>query len=353
MVMTNTHFRKLQNLCDEYDQLAIKPVKFLYFVTGKPFKCLKCVPKHVSKLNLTSLDENSNITEIVQILADFAIKDENIKVKPEYKMHQPTLFSSIPLKDINRVCHINCVTSNLIWISDYKNSLLLMRIEENRISVAHRILEDFGGLGVYTVSTTGDLIYIDKGSEIRKLSSDCNTKVSLFKIGNDWRPRCIHYSHFNRDLVIGMWKEKRCRIVRYDISGQEIQDSENGSPTLYKYPAYITENWNGDVIVADLDKQAVIVTDHKGVYRFSYEGPPNGPKLDPRGICVDVLEHILVSDWTSSSVQVIDKDGVFLLTLLTASRNSPPYRICYDEAKHLLWVGYDNSSKVTVFKYLN
>ncbi|XP_062599850.1 uncharacterized protein LOC134261413 isoform X2 [Saccostrea cucullata] len=222
MVLTNTHFRKLQNLCDEYDQLAIKPVKFLHFVTGKPFKCLKCVPKHVSKLNLTSLDENSNITEIVQILADFTIKDENIKVKPENKMHQPSLFSSIPLKDINRVCHINCVTSNLIWISDYKNNLLLMRIEENRISVAHRILEDFGGLGVYTVSTTGDLIYIDKGSEIRKLSSDCNTKVSLFKIGNDWRPRCIHYSHFNRDLVIGMWKEKRCRIVRTHKMGRDM-----------------------------------------------------------------------------------------------------------------------------------
>ncbi|XP_061185585.1 uncharacterized protein LOC133193647 [Saccostrea echinata] len=352
MMSTNMHYRKLQMFCDKYDQTANKPVKFLLFLSRKHFP--KNVPKNVSKLDLTSFDEKSNKVAMVQILADFIIKENKMKHAPENIMHQLTLVSSFQMTDINRVCHINCVTPTQVWISDYKYNLILMEIIENKLSVAHRVGDDSWGLGVYTVSDTGDLIYIDRGSAIKKLSLDCRTNERLFTIKNDWRPRCIYYSHFKRDLLIGMWKEKRCRVVRYDISGQKIQNSENESPTLYKYPAYITENWNGDVIVADLDKHALVVTDQKGAYRFSYEGPQNGSQLDPRGVCTDGIGHILVSDWASSSVQIIDKDGVFLRTLLTVSnKNNPPYGLCYEETNHFLWVGYDNSSKVTVFKYLN
>lgn len=357
MKRMDRRYDRLQNVCNKYEQLANRPVEFLLFLSRKPFADLRATPKNVPGLAFRACDETTDKVKMLKFLADVSLTENTRKRTHLELLRKPIPVRSFQMVDINRGCHITGVTPGLVWISDYKHNLILTEVGDKPHTV-HRVHDDCWGLGVHAVTGGGDLIYIDRRSSIKKLSADCQTYQTLFKIKEDWRPRCIYSSHFNEDLLVGMWKnskEKKARVVRFDISGVELQDSDNTKRTLYQYPAYITENLNGDVIVADLDKHALIVTDLEGNYRFSYSGPPPECELDPRGVCTDGLGHILVCDWTTRSVQMIDKDGHFLSSLMTSGpsyTNKPPYGLWYDDKSHLLWVGYDNSNRITVFEYL-
>ena len=118
---------------------------------------------------------------------------------------------------------------------------------------------------------------------------------------------------------------------------------------------------NGDVVVSDSDRRAVVVTSRKGVHRFSYTGPPSGSRLfNPVGICTDVLSHILVCDERTDTVHMLIKDGEFLKYLLTDQ--SPgidyfvPFGLSYDFYTHCLCVGsrwWDGDSMLFVYRHIN
>ncbi|XP_062619383.1 uncharacterized protein LOC134280952, partial [Saccostrea cucullata] len=100
------------------------------------------------------------------------------------------------------------------------------------------------------------------------------------------------------------------KVVRYSDTGQYIQTIQHNSNGLgiYSFPRYITENLNGDIIVSDFLRRAVVVVDYEGRHRFSYTGPETGVIISPYGVCIDALSHILVCDQNSNTVQMIDKD---------------------------------------------
>ncbi|XP_022329445.2 uncharacterized protein LOC111128230 [Crassostrea virginica] len=82
-------------------------------------------------------------------------------------------------------------------------------------------------------------------------------------------------------------------------------------------------------------------------------GPSSESGIDsePRGICTDVLSHILVCDLKTHSIQIIDKDGQFL-SCLEHPKIYRPNCLCYDLDTHLLWVGSLHSNKVVVYRYI-
>ena len=140
------------------------------------------------------------------------------------------------------------------------------------------------------------------------------------------------------------------------IRDRTIPHNDNTPHTLYKDPWYITENNNGDVVVSDYHRHAVVVTSGEGVHRFSYTGPPLGSELlIPRGICTDVMSHILVSDVNTDSIQMLDRDGQFLSYLLTPQ--SPgihwPWGLSYDVTDHVLYVGSLYNNTLSVYRYIN
>ena len=71
-----------------------------------------------------------------------------------------------------------------------------------------------------------------------------------------------------------MIREGEAKVTRYNRTGREIQNiqKDNKGETLYVHPHYITGNINGDICTSDIGKQAVVVVDELGNYRFSYEG---------------------------------------------------------------------------------
>lgn len=99
---------------------------------------------------------------------------------------------------------------------------------------------------------------------------------------------------------------------------------------------------------------AVVVTDHEGRHRFSYNGhPPGSVLLWLCDICTDAMSHILVCDEWSKTVHMLDKDGQFLSCLLTKSQEiAEPHSLGYDVNTHLLWVG-SRDNKLSVYKYID
>lgn len=103
----------------------------------------------------------------------------------------------------------------------------------------------------------------------------------------------------------------------------------------------------------DFVSGVVVVTDREGRHRFSYTGSSSGSGLQPLGLCTDALSHILVCDIRTKSVHMLDRDGEFLLHLLSKSLEmGEPISLSYDINTHRLLVGSHNI-KLCVYRYIS
>ncbi|XP_062588467.1 uncharacterized protein LOC134250131 isoform X2 [Saccostrea cucullata] len=263
-------------------------------------------------------------------------------------MYRGVLQKSVTVSGVRECDHISRVSTDQVWISDDKGNLILTNTKGEELDR----VTDIGSVdGGHTVDSNGDLIYIDSELNINKLSTENKEKTTIIKYNNTspWRPVSVYSSPSTGDLLVGMYRGDPYtgKVVRYNSTGentQTIQHHNNTGQRLYGYPLYITENRNGDVIVSDWDREAVVVTDRDVNYRFSYTGPPSGSGLSPRGICTDALSHILVCDYNTWSVLMLDSEGHYLTEILTQHGIDSPWGLKYDEDTHLLWVGSYNNT---------
>ncbi|XP_052679186.1 E3 ubiquitin-protein ligase TRIM71-like [Crassostrea angulata] len=249
---------------------------------------------------------------------------------------------------VDSVFHISLGKSGRLWVSDMYGNLVQTDLQGNQLQ---KIQTSGGYEGYHTVTHNGELIYADKNNNVIKRITPDNTITGFIKTG-DWKPISIHSSHINGDILVGMEKDRKAKVTRYNKTGTEIQNiqRDNKGQGLYSCPHYITENINGDVCVSDFGKQAVVVVNKSNQHRFSYTG--QGSRFNPYGICTDVLGHILVCDDNSLTVHLQDKDGQFLSLLLTPQQGVKyPRSVCVDDENNL-WVGQDITNTVTVYKYL-
>ncbi|XP_062570145.1 uncharacterized protein LOC134232215 [Saccostrea cucullata] len=272
-------------------------------------------------------------------------------------MYELVLQKSVTVPGVNSVGHISHVTSDQVWISDGTKSLILTNTLGDELQHLKDVLTTF--TGVHTVNIDGDLIYIDRKYNISKLCTENKLRTLLINLTEPWEPQCVYSSPSTGDLLVGMRYYTNLtnigKVVRYNSTGKIIQTIQHNNITgqgLYSRPKYITENRNGDVIVSDLYRFAVVVTDRDGNYRFSYTGPPPAHQLKPLGICTDALSHILVCDFITWSVQMLDQHGKFLSQILLHGIDKPQC-LSYDEETHLLWVGAYNNYTVKIYKVVD
>ncbi|XP_052679260.1 uncharacterized protein LOC128160045 isoform X1 [Crassostrea angulata] len=318
---------------------------------------------HSSQLSMT---ESLNKEDVMESLSAIQITERGnrrvgnqclLKLTSGAELHQ-----SLTLTGVGYCDHISCVTSDRVWVSDINN---IMLTDTTGVSL-HRVEDswsgDLFGNGLHTVNSESELIYIDRKYNIKKLLKDMKTTKALLmkKKFFKWRPRCVYWSPSTGDLLVGMcnYDTYTGKVTRYNQSGQQTQTIQNDNTGLglYRQPNYITENNNGDVVVSDCIgfSGAVVVTERGGRHRFSYTGHPSGSVLRPWGICTDALSHILVCDYTTETVQMINKDGQFLSHLLTKSQQmGVPRGLSYDVNTHRLWVGSHNNNKVCVYRYID
>ncbi|XP_052685925.1 E3 ubiquitin-protein ligase TRIM71-like [Crassostrea angulata] len=244
---------------------------------------------------------------------------------------------------VDGVYHVSLGKSGRLWGSDKKGNLVQTDLQGNQLQ---KIQTSGGYEGYHTVTQDGDLIYIDKDNKVINRIALDNTITEFIKTGGGILPLSIHSSHIIGDLLVGMI----CKVTRYNKTGKEIQNIErdNKGQELYRCPHYITENINGDICTSDI--KIVVVVNKSGQHRFSYTG--QGSQFDSRGLCTDLLGHILVCDFYSDTVDLLDQDGQFLCHLLTKQQGvTHPHSVCVDDENNLI-VGRNNTNTLTVYKYL-
>ncbi|XP_078341301.1 uncharacterized protein LOC144617772 isoform X2 [Crassostrea virginica] len=278
-------------------------------------------------------------------------------------LSSPVVQKSLSLTGVEYCYHISCVTPDRVWVSDWDNLILTDTATGKQLHRVEHSLQS--GHGIHTVNCEGELIYIDEEHNIIKLCNDMETTTTLIKhTDTTWIPKCVYCSPSSGDLLVGMSRldtdtdTSTGKVMRYDNTGkykQTIPHDDNTPHTLYEIPVFITENNNGDVLVSDW-RRAVVVTSGEGVHRFSYTGPPSGSRrFRPKGICTDVMSHILVSDSYTGTVQMLDRDGQFLsyvLTRQTPGMDYTPWGLSYDVTTHSVWVGSLNNNTMSVCRHI-
>ncbi|XP_065943795.1 uncharacterized protein [Magallana gigas] len=312
---------------------------------------------HTSQLSMT---ESLNKEDVMESLSAIQITERGnrrvgnqclLKLTSGAEFHQ-----SLTVTGVGCCCHISCVTSDRVWVSDDEDNLMLT---DTTGVPLHRVEDSLSGYGLHTVNSESELIYIDRNYNINKLSKDMKTTTTFIETTDfTWRPRCVYWSPSTGDLLVGMYNydTKTGKVTRYNQSGQLTQTIQNDitGRGLYRKPNYITDN-NGDVVVSDYYRGsgAVVVTERGGRHRFSYKGHPSGSGLGPHGICTDALSHILVCDELTHTVQMLDRDGQFLSHLLIRpSGIFYPQSLSYDVNTHRLWVGSGANNTVVIYRYI-
>ncbi|XP_078327958.1 uncharacterized protein LOC111114737 [Crassostrea virginica] len=249
---------------------------------------------------------------------------------------------------VDSALHVSVDKLDRFWVSDNIGNLVQTDLKGNQLEKIHTSGVDEG---YHTVTLDVNLIYTDNSKKvIFEITHD--REINEFKKTEDWTPCSIHSSRFNRDILVGMYKDREAKVTRYSKTGTEIKNMkrDNQGQELYDYPHYITENINGDICTSDHNKQAVVVVNKSGQYRFSYKNQDS--KFIPYGICTDVLGHILVCDRYSETVRMLDQDGGFLSIILSEQQGIKyPRGVCVD-AENNLYVGQYCTNTVKVYKYL-
>ncbi|XP_078327698.1 uncharacterized protein LOC144623218 [Crassostrea virginica] len=351
------HMTKLLRYYHRFEKLSktmeTRPFKFLRIMTQK----------HSPRKD----DMKTIITMLVNLMKEIRLVPSGIPRRAGVEdlltlLSSPVVQKSLSVTGVKRCRHISCVTPDRVWVSDKTKLILTDTATGKQLHSVEDSLNSWNGK--HTVTCEGELIYIDKENNIIKLCSDMETTTTLIKhTDKTWEPQCVYCSPSSGDLLVGMCREDTDtftgKVMRYDNTGkrkQTIPHDDNTPLKVCELPLYITENNNGDVLVSDRDRYAVVVTSGEGVHRFSYTGPPSGSRLWPRGICTDVMSHILVSDWNTHTVQMLDRDGHFLsyvFTRQTPGMDYRPWSLNYDVTTNAVFVGSWENNTMSVCRHIN
>ena len=333
----------MKNIVENFEDSANHPARFLMFVKDNPMNELQevCDPP------LPSFVEGElDINMIEKLLGRVETNDLTQSPRPEKK--------TLLVPELTSIRHISCLATNRVWISD-NTSLICINLEN--MEKLHKVSVPKDSYGCHTVNKKDELFFIDNDRKLVKLSNNLQECHPVLKVTNSWEPISVHFSTLTNTLLIGMIIPlKKARVVRQSGSGQEEGDLEDVSDAheLYEAPAYITENKNGDVIVSDYKKKAVIVVNSLGCHRFSYRGPPQGhlEELWPRGVCIDNQANILVSNFNSRSgaeLHVLDKDGrVLKMVVLDVTSRKKLFGMGSDLVKKTFMVGSSSDNTLYV-----
>ncbi|XP_078309631.1 uncharacterized protein LOC144617960 isoform X2 [Crassostrea virginica] len=351
------HMTKLLRYYHRFEQLSET-------MKTRPFKFLRIMTRKHSPRKDTM---KTIITMLVNLMKEIRLVPSGIPRRAGVEdlltlLSSPVVQKSLSVTGVEGCFHISCVTPDRVWVSDYNKLILTDTATGKQLHSVEHSLDS--GTGKHTVNCEGELIYIDKERNIIKLCNDMKTTTTLIKhTDTTWETWCVYCSPSSGDLLVGMSTDKfpyTGKVMRHDNTGeykQTIPHDDNTPHGLYRTPYFITENNNGDVVVSDWAREAVVVTSGEGVHRFSYTGPPpSGSGLEPMGICTDVMSHILVSDHWTHTVQMLDRDGQFLSYVLT--RQIPgmdyiPRSLSYDVTTHAVCVGSWENNTMSVCQYIN
>ncbi|XP_052698530.1 uncharacterized protein LOC128176314 [Crassostrea angulata] len=210
--------------------------------------------------------------------------------------------------------------------------------------------------GLFFCMYKNKVMFTDRIDNTVNVAFGNGSVVVMFTTG-DWTPYGIT-STASGDLLVCLRKGDQSKVVRYSSTGtvlQEIQYNSQCQP-LYEKAVYITENLNGDIIVTDWEKYAVIAVDKLGIFRYSYAENENKfdvlsfavsafdriglfPEkdlasvtkiiyFDVNSVATDSVGHVIVTECYGGKIHMLDKDGRFLKYIIPDAGLKCPHGVC-------------------------
>ncbi|XP_062573684.1 uncharacterized protein LOC134235566 [Saccostrea cucullata] len=205
--------------------------------------------------------------------------------------------------------------------------------------------------GCHSVNNKGELLYLKMEKVI-----NCNVNEENFidiskttaSCTGKWVAWCIYCSKINDEILIGLHNEEaKGNVHRYDQHGK-FKEEIDGENSLCK-PLYMTENYNGDIIVSDAGKRAVIgVKKDKEIFQYKRK---SAWKIFPTGVCTDKSGCILVCIYedNESNIHLLSKNGEFLKKMLRKEDCAfGPCAICIVD--DLLYLGQESCQDIQVYE---
>nr|XP_034325620.1 E3 ubiquitin-protein ligase TRIM36 isoform X3 [Crassostrea gigas]XP_034325621.1 E3 ubiquitin-protein ligase TRIM36 isoform X3 [Crassostrea gigas] len=241
----------------------------------------------------------------------------------------------------NRLYDMAVTDDNKVWMGGESTELKLFDLQghlHHTVSITTN--------GVHLCMYNKQVVYTTtKGV---RMISDTDTVVTMFTTG-DWRSRGVT-SAASCDLLVCLRKDDQSKVVRYSSTGtvlQEIQYDSQCQP-LYKQVMYITENVNGDIIVTDWEKNAVIAVDRLGIFRYTYSGKDT--QIDVCSVATDSVGHVIVTDY-NDKIHMLNRDGRFLRYIIPKGGISRPRGVCILGDGEMI-VGECRTGIAKIIKYL-
>lgn len=221
----------------------------------------------------------------------------------------------------SRLYDIALSHDNKIWLGGSSKELKLFDLEGN---LHHTV--GITCKGMFICSFDKQIIFSDIENKNVKKVSDTDTVVTMFTTGA-WIPRGIASTTCG-ELLVCLDRNDESKVVRYSSTGTVIQEIRYDSQCLplYQKTNYITENVNGDVIVSDWKKKAVIVVDKLGIFRYSYLGIDRN--FNVGSVANDSVGHIFVADYGGNKIHMLDRDGKFLKYIHHDGEIKRPRAVC-------------------------
>nr|XP_011429764.2 E3 ubiquitin-protein ligase TRIM36 [Crassostrea gigas] len=224
-------------------------------------------------------------------------------------------------KNNNRLYDMAVTDDNKVWMGGNSKELKLFDLQghlHHTVSNTCRCM--------YLCMYNKQIVYNDQHKKTVKMISDTDTVVTMFTTG-DWKPYGVT-SVTSGDLLVCLGKDDQNKVVRYSSTGtvlQEIQYDSQCQP-LYKDAKYITENVNGDIIVTDWEKKAVIAVDRLGIFRYSYSEKDS--QFKPSSVATDSVGHVIVTEFPRNKIHMLDRDGRFLRYIIPEGGINKPRAVC-------------------------
>lgn len=191
--------------------------------------------------------------------------------------------------------------------------------------------------GHFTIATVDD----EEGEHIYWVHNEKKVvkrddKIAPETYTGKWAPISIFFSAEDKLFHVGIVKDNDAKITRYYTNWTEKDDihryraEEKESKNIFRYPAYLVKNTNGDLCVSDNNKR-VIVVNKNNEFLFKYKGSyQNG--FTPYGISTDRWGCILIVDSSSSCIHIINQEGYLQRHIKISEHLREPRGLCIDES---------------------
>ena len=293
-------------------------------------------------------------SELVGIIKDGVGKLEYRGAKQEIQSKDPSHITQNPETGRFQVEKVSSFQShievramatagnNTAWVADWYEDTMYLYDAGGKVLGSVTLKKGFF-INDMAVKLSGDVIVTNSDQKVRMVNSKGKVTTLINTAPLYASGICLTETG---EIVVCMYGGggDTNHIAVYSPNGKkkvsEIRGRDADNENLITNP-YRVVQIGQDFCVVNVGKNVVTV-DRKGRLRWLYDGMgANSGRFDPRGICSDKYQNVLVTDERKSCVHCLDREGQLIQLILTEKQVgiTGHYGITVDRDTGHVWVG--------------